>query len=235
MKNPFVIPAGIQATVDQIMADSRARFGHDLFRMEDTGGGAGGGAGGGGDTGGAGGAGEPGAGDPADGTLGDAGKQAIDRMKAERNAATKRAAAAEAELEKLRTAGLSEQERAVSAARKEGETEATKRANDRIVRSEAKVLAATAKFRDPGDVIAQLGTQLADITVDDDGEVDQKALKKLVDDLATAKPYLLDTGSTTATAADAGIGTTGSQQTADPGPGRARLAAAYATSSTTKS
>lgn len=32
MKRP--IPAGIQATVDQIMARNRARFGHDAFRME---------------------------------------------------------------------------------------------------------------------------------------------------------------------------------------------------------
>lgn len=160
--------------------------------------------------------------------LGDAGKQAIDRMKAEREEAKRRAKAAEAELEKLRNASKTDQEKAVDAARKEGESEAIKRANDRIIRAEAKTLAASAKFRDPGDVIAQLGSQLADITVDEDGEVDQKALKALVDALAKSKPYLIDTGSTTATAADAGIGTTGSTTKPDPGPGRARLASAYA-------
>ena len=158
--------------------------------------------------------------------LGDAGKQAIDRMKAERNTDRKRAATAEAELEKLRNADQTEQEKAVTAARKEGETEATNRANDRLIRAEAKAVAAGAKFRDPSDAIAQLGNKLADIPVDEDGEVDQKALKALVDELAKAKPYLVDTGSTTATAADAGIGTTGTKTPTDPGPGRGRLRAA---------
>jgi hypothetical protein len=166
-------------------------------------------------------------GNPGEEALGDAGKQALDRMKAERNAERKRAAAAEAELDKLRNASKSEQEKAIDAARKEGESEATKRANTRLVRAEARALAAAAKFRDPGDVIAQLGDRLGGITVDDDGEVDQKALKGLVDDLAKAKPYLVDTGATTATAAEVGLGTTG-RTTEAPGPGRARLAAAYA-------
>lgn len=211
--NPFVIPNDIQAKVDEIMARNRARFAG--WSMEDEGDPSG----------------DPDPTDPKgdpdpDPALGDAGKQAIDRMKSERNAERKRAASAEAELEKLRNAGQTEQEKAVAAARKEGESEATKRANDRLVRAEAKAVAAGAKFRDPSDAIAQLGSQLAEIAVDEDGEVDQAALKALVDKLAKGKPYLVDTGSTTATAADAGIGTTGTTTPTDPGPGRSRLRAA---------
>lgn len=216
----ITIPAEIQAQADAFMANARARFGHDAFRMEDAGG-DGDGAGDAGDDG--------GNSDDADAAaLGDKGKQALDRMKTERKEAERRAKAAEAELEKLRNASKTEQEKAIDAARKEGESEATKRANERLVRAEVKAIAAGAKFRDPSDVIAQLGSQLKDVAVDEDGEVDQKALKGLVDSLAKSKPYLVDTGSTTATAADAGIGTTGTNTKPDPGPGRARLASAYA-------
>lgn len=217
--NPFITP-DITAKVDEIMARNRALYAG--WTMEADGAGAGGDAGdAGGSADGAGAGGDEGA-----DQLGDAGKKALDRMKADKRAAERRAAAAEAELEKVRTAGLSEQEKAVALARKEGETEATTKANARLVRAEAKALAAAAKFRDAGDVIAQLGDQLSSIPVDEDGEVDQDALKALVDDLAKKKPYLVDSGTTTATAADAGIGTTGTKQSSDPGPGRSRLRAA---------
>lgn len=156
--------------------------------------------------------------------LGDAGKQALDRMKQERKAAESRAKAAEAELEKLRNASKSEQERAVDAARKEGESEATKRANDRLLKAEAKALAAAAKFRDSGDVIAQLGSSLSQVPVDEDGEVDIKALKALVDGLAKDKPYLINSGDGSASAADAGIGVTGSSGKPLPGTKAADIA-----------
>lgn len=214
--NPFITP-DIQSKVDEIMARNRALY--SGWTMEADG--AGDGDGEGGDGQGAGDGDESG-----ESQLGDAGKKAIDRMKADKRAAERRAAAAEAELEKIRTEGLSEQEKAVALARKEGETEATTKANARLVRAEAKALAAAAKFRDAGDVIAQLGDKLSGITVDEDGEVDQAALKALVDDLAKNKPYLVDSGTTTATAADAGIGTTGTKQPSDPGPGRNRIRAA---------
>ena len=165
-------------------------------------------------------------------TLGDAGKQALDRMKADRNNARRELAEARAELENLRKASLSDQERAVEEARKEGESEATKRANDRIRKAETKALAATAKFRDPADAIAQLGKSLDEVPVDDDGEIDQQALKALIDDLAKRKPYLVDSGEQTATASDAGIGTRGDGGRADVGPGVDRMRFAYANSPT---
>lgn len=211
--NPFEIPQDIRTTVDQIMSRNQSMFAGWTMEGEADG------------------AAEAAAAEAAASAaaaqeaadLGDAGKQAIDRMKAERNAERKRAAAAEAELENLRNAGQSEQEKAVAAARKEGESEATKRANARLVQAEAKALAAAAKFRDPTDVIAQLGARLTEVSVDD-GEVDQAALKTLVDDLAKSKTYLIETGTPAASAADAGIGVTGNQTTPAPGSKAADLA-----------
>jgi hypothetical protein len=103
------------------------------------------------------------------------------KIKAERDAAAE--------------AAKTEAEKAVDATRKEGETTATERANERIVRSEAKAAAATAKFRDP-DVAVKL-LDLKGIKLDDNGEVDAAALKAELDQLATDHPYLVDDGKTT--------------------------------------
>jgi hypothetical protein len=103
----------------------------------------------------------------------------------------KRAQKAESELEKLRTAQLSEQEKLVVAARQEGLTEGMSKANQRLVRAEV-IATAAGKVADPGDVFAILtadGT-IAGIEIDDDGNVDTKAITKAVDDLVKAKPHL---------------------------------------------
>ena len=55
--------------------------------------------------------------------IGDAGKRAIDAMKAERNAADARAKAAERELETLRTASQTDQEKLLSTAKREAAAE----------------------------------------------------------------------------------------------------------------
>lgn len=87
----------------------------------------------------------------------------------------------------------SEQEKAVDAARKEGESAAVDRANTRLVNAEVRALAATARFHDPTDAIAQLrgAGKLEGIKVDDDGNADADTIKGLLDDLAKAKPYLV--------------------------------------------
>lgn len=89
-------------------------------------------------------------------------------------------------------AAKSEAEKAVDAARKEGETTATEKANARIVRAEAKVAAAVAKFRDPEVAVKLL--DLTGVTIGDDGAVDAAALKVKLDTLATEHPYLVDDG-----------------------------------------
>jgi hypothetical protein len=76
--------------------------------------------------------------------LGDAGKRALDAMKAERNAALAASKAAERELEQLRTASLSESEKAIAAARKAGADEVTERLHARVRRAEVKLALARA-------------------------------------------------------------------------------------------
>lgn len=95
------------------------------------------------------------------------------------------------ELEELKKAGQSDQEKAVTAAAKEADTKAraderTKSA-DRILRLEIKA-AAAGKLADPNDAILLVDRD--GLSVNDDGQVDEKAIAKRIDDLLTAKPYL---------------------------------------------
>lgn len=92
-------------------------------------------------------------------------------------------------LDQIEAANATDLEKAVKAARTEGETEATTRANTRLVKSEARALAAVAQFRDPADAVAFL--DLSEVKVDDSGEVDVASVKRLLDGLAATKPYLL--------------------------------------------
>jgi hypothetical protein len=126
--------------------------------------------------------------------LGDPGKKALDLMKAQRNAATKEARDAKAELERLRQeAALKDkpaEEQALEAARQEARLEANQRANERILRSELRA-SATGKLADPSD--AALYINLSDFDVSDDGEIDSDALRDAIDDLLTRKPHLAAT------------------------------------------
>lgn len=127
--------------------------------------------------------------------LGEAGKQAIDRMKAERNeaerirkVAEKRAADAESQLEQIKSANQSEQDKAIEAARKEGYTagrsEATKEVGGLLVDAEFRA-ATTGRLTDEArdaylenvDRAKFLGT---------DGSVDRAALIGWVDKIAPA-------------------------------------------------
>jgi hypothetical protein len=92
-------------------------------------------------------------------------------------------------LAEIEDANASELEKAVKAARAEGETEATKRANARLIAAEARALAAEAKFRNPA--LAVKTVDLSGVTVGDDGEVDSVAIKAALEDLAQSDPYLV--------------------------------------------
>lgn len=89
-------------------------------------------------------------------------------------------------------AAKSDAEKAIDAARTEGEKAATERSNQRIIKAEARTLAATAKFRDPADAVAFL--DLSKVTVNENGEVDEKAISDQLKSLAESKPYLVDDG-----------------------------------------
>ena len=130
--------------------------------------------------------------------LGDAGKQALDRMKAERNAARK-------ELRAFKELGLSvddikalqakgkpagdapDPEQIREQARAEARREAQDAANARVVRAEVKA-AAAGKLADPAD--AHRFLDLSQFEVDDDGNVDQDELDDAIGELLSKKPYL---------------------------------------------
>lgn len=97
-----------------------------------------------------------------------------------------------AEYDKAVEAAQTEQEKAVKAAREEGKTEALTTANTRLVNAEARALAAEAKFRNPS--LAVRGIELKDVKVNDDGTVDQDAIKSKLKALSDADPYLVDDG-----------------------------------------
>ena len=97
--------------------------------------------------------------------------------------------AAKTELDQIKADNASELDKAVAAARKEGETAAATRANQRLVAAEARALAAEANFHNPRDA-AQL-VDLSKVKVSDDGDIDGDAIKALIDELATERPYLV--------------------------------------------
>lgn len=108
-------------------------------------------------------------------------------------------------VEKLEEASKTEMERAIDAARKEGAQSALQGANAKLVKAEARALAASSKFRDPTDAVAFLG-DLGAIQVSPDGDVDTDSLKSALDALAKQKPYLLLDETPTRPTGDAGQG-----------------------------
>ncbi len=119
------------------------------------------------------------------------GKEAIladlARERDARQAETKRAKQLEAELDKLRAGAMSETEKAIEQAKKEGRAEAGATYNKRLVQAEVRA-AAAGKLADPEDAIRFL--DLDQFKVDDDGDVDKKPITKALEDLVKAKPYL---------------------------------------------
>jgi hypothetical protein len=123
-------------------------------------------------------------------TLGDAGRKALAEERAARKAAekeAKRAKELEAELLKLREDAMSEQEKAIVQARKEGAQEALKQANLRIAASEARALAA-GKTRDPEVAVQLLGDLSQFVT--EEGDVNTDAMSVALNRLVEEKTYL---------------------------------------------
>jgi ElaB/YqjD/DUF883 family membrane-anchored ribosome-binding protein len=119
--------------------------------------------------------------------LGDAGKQALQTERKARRDAEKALKAIQSELEAAREAQLSEAEKAISQARREARDEALREVNARVIRAEAKALA-TGKLADPSDISSFI--DLNTFEVDDEGNVDTKAIAKAIDELIKQKPYL---------------------------------------------
>lgn len=128
---------------------------------------------------------------PGEAELREAGKQALDRMKAERAAARANAKAAIARAEAAEAALANKdrpaEEIALENARKEGRTEATTAANLKLATSALK-LAAAGKLANPADAVAFIDPKQFD--VDDNGDVDSDALTEAITKLLTERPYL---------------------------------------------
>lgn len=93
------------------------------------------------------------------------------------------------ELDKLRESNQSEMEKAVAGAKAEGMSEATARANQVLVRAEARAQAAAASFHNPHDAARLL--DLSAVVVTPDGDVDVEAIKKLIEETVRERPYLI--------------------------------------------
>lgn len=118
--------------------------------------------------------------------LGDAGKQALDRMKAARNAERDRRRALEQELADLRSTPAGD-EPDTAAIQSAADAAAQAKANARIIRSEVKA-AAAGKLADPADAYRFL--DLSAFEVDENGDVDETEIAEAIADLVSKKPYL---------------------------------------------
>lgn len=128
-------------------------------------------------------------------SLGDPGKQALDRMKTQRNDAKKLAKEREAEIAELKrqleAKDKSPEENELEKARAEARAEAITAANARVIRSEVKS-AAAGKLRNPALAIKLLN--LSDFDVDENGDVDTDQIQEAISDLLEENPELAAQG-----------------------------------------
>lgn len=94
------------------------------------------------------------------------------------------------EFDAYKTASLTDQEKAVEAARLEGRTNAESEWSQRLLGAEIRAVAADLKFKSPADALQLFGDTSA-IPIAD-GVVDSAAVKTRLEALATEKAYLID-------------------------------------------
>jgi DNA-binding transcriptional MerR regulator len=193
---------------------------------------------GGGDGGDGGEGGGDGEGADKDKDLGDAGQKALERMK-ERERTSRAEAKAykdlgltpdeiKALIDARDQANAPDEEKIRKAAQRDAETAARDKFAGKLRASEVRAQAAELGFASPSDALALLpGDELAAVDVSEDDEVDAGEIKKLLEQLKTAKPYLLKPTDTTADHQTAGIGAAGSGKKPEVQPGLARMRSAY--------
>jgi len=111
-------------------------------------------------------------------------KATLTKVRAENKAKDKELATWKAERE---AQNKTPEEQQLEAARREGETAAEKRANERLVKAELKS-AAKGKLNNVADALVFI--DLSSIEVGDDGEVDSDALETAITNLLSERPYL---------------------------------------------
>jgi hypothetical protein len=98
-----------------------------------------------------------------------------------------------AKFEEIEAQNATELEKAVKKAADEARAEVTGQTNNRLVRAEIKAAAAALGFHNPGVAATQLADKFAGVKVSDTGDVDEAAVKALVEQLAKDEPYLVKT------------------------------------------
>lgn len=124
--------------------------------------------------------------------LGDAGKQALDRMKADRNKYRDDLKALQDQFAALKAqAEGKEAEHTAAVEAQRVKDEALSAANQRILKAEVRAQAA-GKLADPKDALRFI--DLSEFEVDSDGEVDGDKIAAAITDLVKTKPYLAAQG-----------------------------------------
>lgn len=95
------------------------------------------------------------------------------------------------EFDKIQAENATELEKAVKKAADEARADMSSKTNTRLVRAEVKAAASAARFYDPADAAVLLQGRFSDIKVTDDGDVDEAAVKAIVEQLAKDKPHLV--------------------------------------------
>jgi len=134
-----------------------------------------------------------------------------------------RAAELETKVSELETA----RQQAVEAARTEAAQEVTQKYAGKVLDAEIRAAAIAKGFRDPADVLTQIG-DTADLW-GEDGSLNAEALAERVGSIATAKPYLLNAEPAPVGAGDVGIGSSSAPAAPEVAPGADRLASYYNT------
>lgn len=130
-----------------------------------------------------------------DDQLGPAGTKALAAEKARRKAEADKRRTAEAKVAELQRqlddGAKKDGQPDADQIRREADTAAAKKANERIIRSEVRA-AAAGKLADPKDALRFI--DLSKIEVDEDGGVDEDEIADAIDDLLKNKPYLAAQG-----------------------------------------
>lgn len=97
------------------------------------------------------------------------------------------------QFDEIEAQNATELEKAVKKADADARAEVTGQTNNRLVRAEIKAAAAALGFHNPGVAATQLADKFAGVKVSDTGDVDEAAVKALVEQLAKDEPYLVKT------------------------------------------
>jgi hypothetical protein len=147
---------------------------------------------------------------PVDKPLGETGKRALDAERRNRQAAERRARDAEAELERIRQASLTDQERAVQDAAEAARTDERAKSTHRLFAAEVRA-AVAGKVADPDlfsdPVVAKRLLRFDAIPLADDGEIDSEAISHNLAELLAAKPHLAASATRPIGSADQGART----------------------------